>query len=158
MVSNSKCLILETYQQLLNLQDATFSKIDHNDAMVAAVYKVTKPNGEQLILKISERAPDYFRELYFLQLFAKVIPVPKIILTIEPHEKIHGAILMEYFPGTLLATAELTEPLAYEIGSTFARIHCVRKEGYGDPVQGILNSETYQYNRQFLEAFFKEAL
>ena len=35
---------ITVYQQLLNLQNATFSLIDHEDAMVAIVYKITKPN------------------------------------------------------------------------------------------------------------------
>ena len=57
------------YQKLLNLEDATFTLIDHEDAMVATVYKITKPNGEQFILKISERPNDYFREVLFKHFF-----------------------------------------------------------------------------------------
>ncbi|MFI5343037.1 MAG: hypothetical protein ACHQUC_02325 [Chlamydiales bacterium] len=37
---------IEFYQERLNLQTASFSRIDHEDAMVAIVYKVTQPNGE----------------------------------------------------------------------------------------------------------------
>lgn len=44
--------LITLYQQRLNLQDSTFSRIEHEDAMVAIVYKVTQPNGAQLILKI----------------------------------------------------------------------------------------------------------
>jgi ubiquinone/menaquinone biosynthesis C-methylase UbiE len=39
------------YWEILNLPDATFSLIDHEDAMVATVYRITKPNGEQFVLK-----------------------------------------------------------------------------------------------------------
>jgi hypothetical protein len=35
------------YQKLLNLQTATFSRIVHEDAMVAVVYKIIQPNGKQ---------------------------------------------------------------------------------------------------------------
>lgn len=59
--------ILSFYKQCLNLQEATFSRIDHEDAMVAIVFKITQSNGEQLVLKVCDRPNDYFREIYFLQ-------------------------------------------------------------------------------------------
>jgi len=133
------------YQELLNLQNATFSLIDHEDAMVATVYRITKLNGDQFILKISERPNDYFREALFLKQFAEALPVPKIIQLIEPTEEIHGAILMEYLPGTLLKTEDLKEPLAYEIGRCLAIIHLNRLSGYGDPIQGHLTSDPRSY-------------
>ncbi len=43
--------LVTLYQEHLNLGDTVFSRIDHEDAMVAIVYKITRPNGEQLILK-----------------------------------------------------------------------------------------------------------
>lgn len=43
--------LITLYQQRLNLQNGMFSRIDHDDAMVAIVYKVTEPNGTQLILR-----------------------------------------------------------------------------------------------------------
>lgn len=137
--------MISTYKQLLNLQNATFSRIDHEDAMVAVVYKITQPNGKQLILKICDRPNDYLRELYFLKHFAGILPVPRIIQTVEPAEKIHGAILMEYLPGTLLKAEDLTESLAYEIGRCLAMIHLERLSGYGDPIQGDLNLDPRIY-------------
>jgi Ser/Thr protein kinase RdoA (MazF antagonist) len=133
------------YQKLLNLEDATFSLIDHEDAMVATVYKITKDNGEQFILKISDRPNDYFREVLFLKQFAETLPVPKIIQLIDPVDGIHGAILMEYLPGTLLKAEDLTESLAHEIGRCLASIHLNRLSGYGDPIQNNLTSDPRSY-------------
>lgn len=133
------------YQKLLDLQNAIFSFIDHEDAMVATVYRITKLNGEQFILKISERPNDYFREVLFLKQFAESLPVPKIIQLVEPTEEIHGAILMEHLPGMLLKAEDLTEPLAYEIGRCLAIIHLNRLSGYGDPVQNNLTADPRSY-------------
>jgi Ser/Thr protein kinase RdoA (MazF antagonist) len=133
------------YQQLLNFQNATFSLIDHEDAMVATVFKITKFNGEQLILKISHQPEAYFREVLFLKKLADVLPVPKIIQLIEPTEELNGAILMEYLPGTLLQPKDLTESLAYEIGRCLAIIHLNRLSGYGDPIQNNLTSDPRSY-------------
>lgn len=136
---------VSAYQKLLNFQNATFSLIDHEDTMVATVYKITKPNGEQFILKISERPNDYFREILFLKQFAEILPVPKIIQLIDPSDGIHGAILMEYIPGILLKAEDLTEPLAHEIGQCLATIHLNRLPGYGDPVQNNLAADPHPY-------------
>ena len=51
---------------------------------------------------------------------------------------------MEYLPGTLLKTEELTESLVFEIGRCLALIHLNRLEDYGDP-----------NNRQVLEALLR---
>lgn len=50
--------LIALYKQRLNLQDATFTRIDHVDAMVAIVYKDTELIGSSLILKISTRTQD----------------------------------------------------------------------------------------------------
>lgn len=120
------------YQQKLNLYNASFERIEHEDAMVATVYKVTPCGGKQSILKISTRTKDYFRELYFLNHFAGLLPVPSIKGLVPPEKGVDGAILMEYIPGSLLEVSQLTHAMAYEIGSLLARIHCSRVEGYGD--------------------------
>lgn len=138
-------MTISAYQQLLSLQNESFSLIDHEDAMVATVFKITKSNGEQFILKISERPNDYFREVLFLKQFAGTLPVPRIIQLIEPTAEIHGAILMEYLPGTLLKAEDLTESLAYEIGRCLAIIHQNRLSGYGDPLQGDLATDPCSY-------------
>ena len=43
--------LIKIYQQRLNLVQATFTRIEHEDAMVAIVYKVTEPSGRDYILK-----------------------------------------------------------------------------------------------------------
>jgi serine/threonine protein kinase len=133
------------YQQRLNLHAATFSRIDHEDAMVAIVYKVTQPDGKQFILKICDRINDYLREVHFLNLFANKLAVPRIIQIVQPDENIHGAILMEYLPGALLQPKDLTESLAYEIGRCLACIHLIRLPGYGDPIQDNLSRDPRAY-------------
>lgn len=133
--------LISTYQQLLDLQDATFSRIEHEDAMVAVVYKITQTDGKQFILKICDRVNDFLREVHFLKFFADKLLVPQIIQVVQPDEHIHGAILMEYLSGSLLQPKELTEPLAYEIGRYLAIIHLNRLPGYGDPLKDNLSSD-----------------
>ena len=124
--------LIAVYRQQLHLQKAHFSHIDHEDAMVATVFKVTEPDGKQLILKICSRSGDYFREVYFLKHFAGKLPVPHIIQLAPPKKHVPGAVLMECLPGDLLKTADLSHKLIYEIGALFARIHLERVSGYGD--------------------------
>lgn len=45
-------------QQRLNLQGFNFSRIDHENAMVAIVYKVSQSPNAPYILKISSRPQD----------------------------------------------------------------------------------------------------
>jgi Ser/Thr protein kinase RdoA (MazF antagonist) len=143
------------YKQRLNLQNATFSRINHDDAMVAIVYKVIQSNGLPLILKISERAQDYLRDVYFLKHFANSLPVPRIIQEVPPETGIHGAILMECLPGTLLKITDLTDALAYEIGSLLAHIHHNRVTGYGDLTQpqDLSTDPRVHFTHKFEEGF-----
>ena len=148
--------LIGTYQKLLDLQTANFSLIDHEEAMVATVYKITQPNGDQFVLKISGRSNDFLREVYFLNHFADIIPVPKIIQVVEPTKEIPGAILMEYLSGILLKTTGLTESLANELGRCLALIHTNRLPGYGDPIEGDLNIDPRVYFTFKLEEGLKE--
>jgi aminoglycoside phosphotransferase (APT) family kinase protein len=125
---------LALYQQRLKLQNASFSLIEHDDAMVAIVYRVTQ-SSEQLILKICPRAEDYQREVYFLKYFADKLPVPRVRQVVMPEAGVHGAILMECLPGTVLKTTGMTDALAYEIGLLLAKIHINKADGYGDLTQ-----------------------
>lgn len=127
--------LIAIYKQRLNLQNATFSRIHHVDAMVAIVYKITQPTGNQLILKICPRAQDYFREVYFLKHFMGALPIPRVIQVVPPEVGIDGAILMEYFPGRLLKKVDVTDVLAYKVGTFLARIHLGHTNGYGDLTQ-----------------------
>lgn len=142
------------YQQLLNLQTAAFSLICHDEAMVAIVYKVTKPSGKELILKISERPGDYLREVYFLKYLSLTsLPLPKIIQTVEPSEDLHGAILMECLPGALLKPSELTVSLAFDIGRSLALIHSHRLPGFGDPICALNADPRPYFKLKFKEGF-----
>lgn len=123
------------YQERLHLQGSTFSRIEHADAIVAIVYRIAQPNGRELILKICERPNDYLREVYFLKHFAGKLPVPHIMQVVEPEKNTHGAILMECLSGGLLNKEDLTDPLAYQIGSLLGKIHLNRTAGYGDLIQ-----------------------
>ena len=143
------------YRQRLNLQDATFIRIEHVDATVAIVYRVILHCKKQCILKICTRPKDYANELCFLKYFENLLPVPKIIQTVEPELSIYGAILMEYLPGALISPANFTENLAFEAGSLLARVHINRVPGYGDLTQPqtlSTNPQSYFYTK------FKEGL
>ncbi len=124
--------LLALYQKRLDLQNATFSPVDHEDATVALVYEVTLSSGVQLILKICSHTRDYLREVYFLRYFSGKLPVPRMIQTVAPEANLHGAILMDRLPGMLLKKADFSDELAYEMGSLLASIHLNRLSGYGD--------------------------
>ncbi len=126
---------IAVYQQRLSLPGASFSRILHDSTMVAIVYKVICASGTPLILKICPRDQDYFREVYFLNHFKDILPVPRIVEVVQPKKDLYGAILMEYLPGSLLSQTDFTDELAYEIGSVLARIHMARVRGYGDLTQ-----------------------
>lgn len=127
--------LIAQYKQLLDLQDARFSLIEHEDAMVAVVYKVTTSSGNEYVLKICSRHGDYLRESHFLKLFEGKIPIPHIMQLVEPDKDIHGAILMECLPGNLLNVTDINEKLAYEIGCILAKIHANKTQGHGDLTQ-----------------------
>jgi Ser/Thr protein kinase RdoA (MazF antagonist) len=124
--------LISRYREQTGLQNAHFACIDHEDAMVATVFKITQPNGKEFILKICSRKGDYFRELYFLNHFQTKAPVPHIIQAIAPDVDLDGAILMECLPGQILKTENLTPNLCHEIGTLLARIHFDPVKGYGD--------------------------
>jgi hypothetical protein len=55
--------MIELYKSQLKLNGCMLSLIDHEDAIMAIVYRVTKSDVKQYILKISERPRDYYRAL-----------------------------------------------------------------------------------------------
>lgn len=124
--------MISAYKERFNLHNAHFLHIDHEDAMVATVFRVTLENGAHLILKICSRIGDYFREAYFLNHFSGKLPIPHIIQLFPPETNLHGAILMECFPGKMLRIQDLNDKLSYELGSLLALIHLERVNGYGD--------------------------
>lgn len=145
----------DLYRRKLNLPNAVFTYIDHEDAMVAKAFKIILPTGNEYILKACERPNDFLREVYFLQCLKKSIPVPRIIETVQPEPGISGAILMECLPGTLLSEQNLTDELAFEIGSNLARIHLHRETGFGDIIQPqtLCNDARIPFTQKFEEGY-----
>jgi len=127
------------YQKKLGLKTASFSLIDHEDAIVATTYHVTQPSGERLILKISDKENYYSREIYFLKLLSNKLPIPRVVNAVPPNKGYYGAILMECLPGSHLKPSKMTKQLAYELGQSLALIHLNRFPGYGDPIQDQLS-------------------
>jgi hypothetical protein len=79
--------LISLYKKRLNLPDAQFAFIDHEDAMVAAVFKISQPGNPDLILKVcSQKRRLFKRVLSSYSRFAGKIPVPKIIQLIEPEK------------------------------------------------------------------------
>lgn len=120
------------YKKILNLQGSDFCRIDHDDSMIAVVYKVLTPSKQPLILKLSIREQDYYRELYFLRLLNDSLPVPAVIDTVEPSPEETGAILLECLEGHLLQPNDWNDRLSYEVGSVLAQLHLNRMDRYGD--------------------------
>ncbi len=144
--------LIPLYLQRLNLQGAIFSRIQHDDAIVSVVYEIKKSMTvhpepvEGFILKIGTSTEKYLRELYFLKYLADKLPVPRVIATVEPDETLQGAILMECFLGATLKISDVTNELAYELGTLLARIHLNRVAGYGDLIYPEkLTSDTQKY-------------
>lgn len=123
---------ISLYKKLLNLEDATIELVTHDDAIVATVFKVTKPNSAPCILKICAQKNHFLRELYYLTRFTGKILVPKIVHIVEPTEHVHGAILMQCLPGSVLNQSDVTKELAYEMGTILARIHSNKLPSFGD--------------------------
>ena len=124
--------LAELYRQKLSLPNSQFTRIDHDQTMVATVFKITQKGSADLILKICSREGDFFKESYFLNRFAEKLPVPKILRLIEPEENLDAAILMEFVPGNLLTPTTTTKSLAHQTGLLLARIHLEKAGGYGD--------------------------
>jgi len=124
--------LISLYKERLNLPKAQFTFIDHEDAMVAAVFKISQPGNPDMILKVCSRKGDFLRESYFLNRFAGKILVPKIIQLIKQEAGLDAAVLMECVQGDLLKSKAVTSVLAWEVGSILARIHLECAEGYGD--------------------------
>lgn len=127
--------LVSLYKKQLGLQKAHFSLIEHEDAIIATVYKVTLTSGEKFVLKICSRINHYLREVFFLNHFAGKLLVPRIIGLVQPEREIQGAILMDCLSGQGFKVATLNEKLIYEVGSSLACIHLQRVKGYGDLTQ-----------------------
>ena len=54
--------LADLYRRKLDLPKAVFTYIDHEDAMVAAVFKILQQERSDLILKVCSRKGDFLRE------------------------------------------------------------------------------------------------
>ncbi|KTD56747.1 Phosphotransferase enzyme family protein [Legionella santicrucis] len=146
---------ISLYKQRLNLPNATFLRIEHEDALVAIVYKIICADYNIFILKICPRAQDYLREVFFLKQLSALLPVPRLIEEVPPEQGIAGAILMDYLPGNILKKADLTDKLAYEAGECLAKIHQNSVESYGDLTQpqDLSNRPEVHFAQKFEEGF-----
>jgi aminoglycoside phosphotransferase (APT) family kinase protein len=145
---------ISKYKLLLGIGEAEFHKIDHNDAIIALVYKVIRPAGPPLILKICASEQDYRRELHLLTLLASSLPVPAVVGTIAPSLENPGAILMECLEGDLLRPHDWNASLSYEVGAVLAQLHLNRTSGYGD--LATLQSLSLTASPYFEEKFSEE--
>lgn len=146
--------MLEKYRKLLNLsKNIKFSKIDHDNAMVATVYKVESSGKPRFILKICDRPHDYTNEVYFLSHFEKQIQVPAIIKILPPSQENHGAILMEYLSGCLLRPSLITREIAFQLGKSLAIIHSNKTDGFGYLKRDaeLVSEPTSHFKEKFLE-------
>lgn len=145
------------YQELLHLSDATFELIEHEDAMIATVYRITRPNGIKLILKICPKREHFLRELLFLKYFAGNIPVPALVAHVPPTKEYDGAVLMECLPGAPLAVEQVTPNLSYQMGVVLGCIHQHTAPGYGDMinVKDYSTDPTAYFALKFEQDFFE---
>lgn len=142
---------ITTYKRFLDLQESEFVQIQHDDSIVAVVYKVLMTDGANLILKICDQEQHFHKELYFLKYFANKLPVATVINVVEPSNTVHGAILMECMAGNILQAQNLTTALSFEIGSLLAKIHINKTESFGDLT--VLNSMVQDPHIYFASKF-----
>lgn len=146
---------MELYQERFHLEDATFERIEHEDAMVATVYKVTEMSGRELILKICRKPSHFYREKYCLMFFEGRLPVPRIVGWVEPEKGVDGAVLMECLPGRVPKVEEVSDEVAREMGRLLAQIHEEKTVGYGDLTKRE-ELDCYDYFNQKFEENFLE--
>lgn len=141
------------YKKAFSLEDAFFSRIEHEESLLSTVYKVIQPKKPTQILKIYPRKKDYEREYFFLKYLKDDLFTPKLVQSLPPSQ-FDGAILMNYIEGTLLSFASLTLDLAFQIGAYLASLHLRKVEFYGDVTK---NGKKYlDAGSYFGEKFFEE--
>ena len=146
---------LERIKIDLNLNtESKLIKIEHDQAMIAVVYKVLQKNKPDLILKICDKKIQYDNEVFFLKHFNKQIPCPTLINNVYYKDSGHGAVFMEYLPGTLLTPELITKELAYEIGKNLAVIHNNKTDGFGYLTGGykLKNTPETHFTEKFKES------
>ena len=123
---------LSNYLEAFNLDKAECIRIDHNETIIADVYKVIIPNQKPLILKVCAKDKHFYRENLFLKRLDNQLPVPKIIDTLKPSPSLKGALLIEFLEGDIPKEGDWSTDLAYTLGSSLASLHLNKTTGYGE--------------------------
>lgn len=149
--------LIAHFRQRLNIPDATFTLIEHENAMVAMVYRITGGDGQEFILKISPRVDDYKREKLLLNNFSGILPVPRLLKDLEPVGSYPGALLIELLPGTLLTKEAVNQEIAFDAGAILAKIHLLRAKGFGDPIspEALSQDPKDYFTKKFEEGLFE---
>ncbi|MCI5052722.1 MAG: aminoglycoside phosphotransferase family protein [Simkaniaceae bacterium] len=144
---------LERYKEYFSLSDADFEKFDHNNAIIADVFKVVEPSNAPRVLKLCPREGDFFRERFFLSNLAGKLPVPALLGSFEPFANEAGAILMSYIEGRLLSDHEWCDELAFDIGAKLGLVHSNRMQYFGDPTkkETLFQSAADYFHEKFAE-------
>lgn len=124
--------ILQYYQEAFHLKKAQFMRIDHNDTIIAAVYKVVVPDHPSMILKLCTKDKHFHRELFFLNKLKGLLPIPTIIDTIKPTSSHRGGILMPFIEGNIPTEKDFSPTIAMHLGKMIATLHSHKTTGYGD--------------------------
>ena len=149
---------LQNYLEKLALKNIqSIEKIVHENSLSSSIYLITQ-NAQKYILKIPYNEIRYFREVYFLNFLKDKIKIPKIIKTIEPEEKLSGAILMEYIDGDILNAKTLTKTQAFQMGELLACVHNIPCKYFGDVAKNELNSTNNLTFQKILKDDFFESL
>lgn len=115
----------------IGITPTSLERIVHEDSLSSEVYRVRSAKKDS-ILKLSFNTTRFRKEKYYLGALQGIIPVPKVLHTIDPEEGFHGALLLEAVPGDLLKAPTLINDSAFELGAILARLHSVPVESYGD--------------------------
>ena len=65
--------LLEHYQELLGLEKAQFFRIDHDNTVIAIVYKVLLPDQTPLILKLCSKEKHFYRGALLFNQFRRCV-------------------------------------------------------------------------------------
>jgi aminoglycoside phosphotransferase (APT) family kinase protein len=122
------------------------------------VYQLRLKDDSLVILKIPFDEKRWKRECYFLERLQGIIPVPKVIKTLEPSEKLSGAIVMEYLSGHFVLPKLLTNVIAFRMGALLAALHSVPCECYGDIAKDLCLPATFVSGLSLLEEHFYRSL
>lgn len=149
--------MLQEYTKKLKIEVLKAESIIHKESLSSSIFKLQLKDNSYVILKIAFDEKRYFRECYFLNKVKDTILVPKIINTIDPSEKLNGAILMEYLEGNLISSKCIDDNLSFKMGALLAKLHSISCESYGDVAKGESFSKDVSSGILILKKYFEES-